>query len=145
MKFYLDVNDPVVDAPSIGLKTAQKLNEIDIYTVRDLLDLEASTLAARLGDRRIGEETITQWQFQAQLVCCIPNLRSHDSQILVACGIEEPATLSSLDASTFFEQVKGLVDSKKGQRIIRNSKKPDLAEVTAWIQWANSARQLKAA
>ena len=145
MRFYLELGDPVVDAPSIGPKTAQKLNDIDIFTVGEFLESDATQIAADLDDRRISEELVLQWQLQSQLVCCIPNLRGHDAQILVACGIEEPATLSTLDAGKFLKQVTEFVDSKEGQRIIRNAKKPDLAEVTAWIEWADSARQLKAA
>ena len=71
--------------------------------------------------------------------------RTHDAQILVDCGVEDPVTLSSMDASSFLQTVNQYVDSKEGQRTIRNAKKPDLAEVTAWIEWSESARQLRAA
>lgn len=145
LRFYLELNDPVVDAPSIGPKTAEKLNALDIYTVAQLLDANPEWIATQLDDRRISIDDVTQWQLQAQLVCRIPNLRGHDAQILVACGVEDPTTLASLQPSTFLKQVSRYVNSKEGQRIIRNSKKPDLAEVTAWIEWSESARQLKAA
>lgn len=144
-RFYLEVNDPVVDAPSIGPKTAERLNEVDIYTVAHLLDANPEEVAARLDDRRTKAETVEQWQLQAQLVCRIPNLRGHDAQILVACGVEDPVTLSSMEATSFLKKVLAFVSTKDGQRVVRNGKKPDLAEVTAWIEWANSARQLRAA
>ena len=145
LRFYLEINDPVVDAPSIGPKTAEKLHEVDIYTVSNLLDADPEDVAGQLDDRRISSNQIEQWQLQAQLVCRIPNLRGHDAQILVACGVEDPVTLASLDASSFLPQVSQFVESKDGQRIVRNGKKPDLAEVTAWIEWSESARQLRAA
>ena len=124
---------------------AEKLNEIDIYTISNLLDADPAEVASQLNDRRITQDTVEQWQLQSQLVCRIPNLRGHDAQILVACGVEDPVTLSSMDAATFLQQVTKFVDSKDGQRVIRNNKKPDLAEVTAWIEWSESARQLRAA
>ena len=145
LRFYLEINDPVVDAPSIGPKTAEKLNQVDIYTVSNLLDADPIEVANQLDDRRISSDVIEQWQLQAQLVCRIPNLRGHDAQILVACGVEDPVTLAALDASSFLKQVSQFVNSKDGQRVVRNGKKPDLAEVTAWIEWSESARQLRAA
>lgn len=145
LRFYLEVNDPIVDAPSIGPKTAQKLYEIDIYTVANLLDAVPAQVASQLNDRRITPDTVAQWQLQAQLVCGIPNLRGHDAQILVACGVEDPLTLSSMNATEFLSKVRKFVDSKEGQRVIRNGRKPDLAEVTAWIEWASASRQVRAA
>jgi hypothetical protein len=145
LRFYLEVNDPVVDAPSIGPKTTEKLNNIDIHTIANLLDADPEQLAAQLDDRRISGDDVAQWQLQAQLVCRIPNLRGHDAQILVACGVEDPVTLSSMDASSFLKQVTKFVNTKDGQRVVRSGKKPDLAEVTAWIEWSESARQVRAA
>ena len=145
IKFYLEVNDPVVDAPSIGPKTATKLNEVGIYTVDNLLDADPASTASRLDDKKISADTVEQWQLQSQLVCRIPNLRGHDAQILVACGVEDPDTLASMDAATFLKQVKKFVATKDGQRVVRNNKKPDLAEVAAWIEWSDGARDLYAA
>lgn len=145
LRFYLEPEDPIVDAPSIGPKTAEKLNAVDVFTVSQLLAADPVRLAERLNDKRITSEGIQQWQLQAELVCCIPNLRGHDAQILVGCGVEDPITLASMDASSFLPKVTRFVESKEGQRAIRNAKKPDLAEVTAWIQWSELARQLQAA
>ena len=145
LRFYLDLEDPVVDAPSIGPKTAEKLNAADVFTVSDLLQANPNELADRMSGKRFTSETIQQWQLQAELVCSIPNLRGHDAQVLVACGVEDPVTLASLEPSNFLAKVNQFVESKDGQRAIRSAKKPDLAEVTAWIQWADSARQLRAA
>ena len=145
LKFYLEPNDPVVDAPSIGPKTAEKLHAVGVHTVSQLLSGDPENIAERLDEKKFTTEVVEQWQLQAELVCCIPNLRGHDAQILVGCGVEDPVTLSSMDASSFLQTVNQYVDSKEGQRTIRNAKKPDLAEVTAWIEWSESARQLRAA
>ena len=145
LRFYLDTQDPVVDAPSIGPKTAEKLHAIGVHTVADLLNSGANDIASQLNEKRFSPEVVEQWQLQAELVCCIPNLRGHDAQILVSCGIEDPETLAAQDASTFLRTVMQFVESKDGQRALRNAKKPDLAEVTAWIEWSESARPLRAA
>ena len=145
LRFYLEVKDPVVDAPSIGPKTAERLHAADIFTVGDLLSANPEAVADQLQDRRISPDTLRQWQLQAQLVCRIPNLRGHDAQILVACGIEDPSSLVGTDASAFLKKVSKFVSTKEGQRVLRNGKRPDLAEVTAWIEWSENARQLRAA
>ena len=145
LRFYLELNDPVVDAPSIGPKMAERLHRIDIHTVANLLHSDTEDVAERLSEKRITPETVLQWQLQAQLVCRIPNLRGHDAQILVACGVDDPAQLTTLDASSFLKQVTQFVETKEGQRVLRNGKRPDLAEVTSWIEWSENARQLKAA
>lgn len=145
LRFYLELSDPVVDAPSIGPKTAEKLHAVGILTVADLLQTEAADISASLDEKRFTAELIRQWQLQAELVCTVPNLRGHDAQILVGSGVEDAVTLSSLEPSSLLPRVTKFVESKAGQRAIRNAKKPDLAEVTAWIAWSESARELQAA
>ena len=88
---------------------------------------------------------IEAWQNQAELVCRIPNLRGHDAQILVACGITEPEMLNDMSADDLFSIVQPFTETKQGIKIIRSGKKPDLAEVRNWIQWSNQNRKLQAA
>ena len=85
---------------------------------------------------------MAQWQRQTQLVCRIPNLRGHDAQILVACGVRAPDQLAEADPAELLSRVQRLVRTPEGKRILRNSPAPDLEEVTAWVRWAQKARQL---
>lgn len=78
-------------------------------------------------------------------MCAIPNLRGHDAQILVACGIEKPAELAGMNPQALLDIVLPFSETKEGARILRNGKKPDLAEVTDWIDAANNVRSLQAA
>ena len=102
-------------------------------------------LAEKLNHRRITTLVIQQWQAQSRLMCQIPELRGHDAQILVACRITTPESLASSKPAELFAVVEPFSRTKEGERIIRNGRKPDLAEVTEWIQWAANARSLKAA
>ncbi|MCA9225020.1 MAG: DUF4332 domain-containing protein [Planctomycetales bacterium] len=86
-----------------------------------------------------------EWQLQSALVCRVPELRGHDSQILVACGVTEPEQLANYDPRDLWAIVAPFIDTKAGQRIVRGGRAPDLDEVTQWIHFANHARQLKAA
>ena len=130
LKFYLDLDSPVVDAPSIGPRMATRLEEHGIITVQDLLNADSESLAEQMDNRRVDAETIIAWQQQAALVCQIPNLRGHDAQLLVACELVTPSELSTMDADTVLTQVLEVAQSKEGQRILRGSKEPDLEEVS---------------
>ena len=145
LKFYLDLSDHVEAAPSIGPKTAERFEKIGISTVADFLKHTAESMETKLNYKRISEKVIRVWQHQARLVCRIPNLRGHDSQLLVACGITEPETLATMQPQALFEIIAPFAETKEGQKIIRNGKNPDLEEVSNWISWASNFRSLQAA
>lgn len=145
MRFFLSRTSEVEKAPSIGPRTAQMMESIGVRTIEDLLSMAPDRLAEKLNHRRITPSVIQQWQAQSRLMCQIPELRGHDAQILVACRITTPENLASQKPAELFAIVEPFSRSKEGERIIRNGRKPDLAEVTEWIQWAANARSLKAA
>lgn len=144
-RFYLNRSDDVEAAPSIGPRTAQRLTAAGIYTVDDLLKASPDEVAEKLGNRRINADVIALWQSQARLMCQVPELRGHDVQILVACGITEADQLSSKRPADLYSIVAPFSETSEGERIIRGGKKPDLEEVTDWISCAQNARPLKAA
>ncbi len=145
LKFYLELSSPVVDAPSIGPRMATRLEKFGIFTVDQLFAANADSLADKLNLRRIDAETIRAWQEQSRLVCRIPNLRGHDAQLLVACNLTSPEELATLNPASVLAQVLVVAESVDGQRILRGSKQPDLAEVHDWIAWASQSRSLHAA
>ena len=145
LRFHLSRSNDVEAAPSIGDKTAQRLGQIGIYTVDDLLNANAASVAERLNNRRITPETIEQWQAQARLVCQVPELRGHDAQILVACGVTEPEQLAQKRPADLYSIVGPFADTTEGERIVRGGRKPDLEEVTDWIRFAQQSRSLRAA
>lgn len=144
-RFHLSRSSPVVDAPSIGPKTAGRFQKIGVKTVDDLLECNPEDAAARIGKRHITADTIREWQAQARLCCRIPEIRGHDAQILVACGIDEPETLATSDPKQLLQRITPFCRTSAGKRIIRSGKAPDLTEVTAWISWSKQSRTLRAA
>ena len=145
LRFYLELTDPIEQAPSIGPRTAERLTAIGVRTVADFLQADPAATAARLKRRSVDAQVIRIWQQQATLVCRVPWLRGHDAQILVACGVTDPEILAKLDAGSLWKTVQPFVQSDEAKRMLRNSKTPDLEEVTQWIQWAGHARSLRAA
>ncbi|MEX0824859.1 MAG: DUF4332 domain-containing protein [Pirellulaceae bacterium] len=144
-RFHLDRNSALVDAPTIGPRTAAKLEQIGFYTVNDLLQADADEIAETLDNRRIDGDRIRQWQQQAALVCRVPMLRGHDAQLLVAAGINEPERLAECDPEALLDLIAPVIESNEGKRILRGAAQPDLEEVAQWIEYAQHHRMLAAA
>ncbi len=144
-KFYLDIESPVVDAPSIGPRMAERLLPLRIATIGDLVAANAESVATQLADRAVSPEIVQQWQHQVLLVCRVPNLRGHDAQLIVGCGLLTAEQLAASDSSELFSKVVRFVSSKQGVRVLRGSSAPDMAEVSDWIQWAQNCRAVRAA
>lgn len=142
---YLSADMPIVKAPSIGAKTAAVLERQGIRTVGDLLASDPDHLAKTLNDRHIDGYTILTWQMQADLCCSVVNLRGHDAQILTACEISHRDELAAAEADMLLKKVDAFIDTSEGERILRGGKRPDLQEVTHWIEWAKSEPHAKAA
>lgn len=145
LRFYLNTADPVENAPSIGPRTAERLERIGIRTVADFLRADAEATAGRLNHRYIKGETVRQWQQQTMLVCCVPRLRGHDAQLLVACGVTTPEQLATSDPVALWARVAPFCETSEGKRVVRGGILPDFAEVCQWVQRASQARQLRAA
>jgi hypothetical protein len=144
-KFHLDPSSSLADAPSIAHRTAEKLAAVGIRNVCELLAKNPEDIAGRLKLGHVKPDTVREWQVQARLACRVPNLRSLDVKILVACGICEPEELAQCEALDLLDQVDLFISTSEGQRAIRGGSQPDLDVVTNWIESARHARALKAA
>lgn len=144
-KYYLQRRSPVVDAPAIGPKMAERLAKVGVRTVDDLLKAQPARLASQLKVREVGEAVVRSWQYQADLVCRVPQLRGHDAQLLVAAEVTGPEQLADCQPESLLQQLQPILDSQAGRRMLRGSAVPDLAEVTAWIQNAQRRSELRAA
>ena len=144
-RFFLNLDSPVVDAPSIGPRMSERLEKIGVVLVSDLLNRDAAGMASKLNLNRVSTETVQEWQHQARLMTAVPEMRGHDVQVLVALGITSPEQLARYTPQDLFAIVGPFVESRDGQRLLRSSKTPDLAEVTEWIEYASHSRSLKAA
>ncbi len=140
-RFYLELHSPVVDAPSIGPKTAERMHSIGIHTIADLLKMDPGQAAEKLGNRA-ATDLVRDWQDQSRLVCCVPNLRGHDAQFLVACQVRTTEQLRTRDPRQLLQQVETFLGTTTGQRLLRGGRPPDLAEVTEWIVAAREARSV---
>ena len=137
----LTLNAPVVDAPSIGPKTASRLEKVNIYTIGDLLDADPAETATALSVRYIKSDTLIDWQDQTRLMVEAPGLRVLDSQILVGAGIRNAEDLAEASATTVLKAATSFLDTPKGARVLWGGENNvDQNEVEHWIALAKAAQ-----
>ncbi len=130
---------PVIEAPSIGPKTARRLEALGVRTVADLIALSPETGQQQLRTRHISAQVIRDWQAQAILACTVPLLRSREAQALVACGVRNSAELAQCDAIDLTEAVSNWGLSEEGARAWGNAPAPTEDDVADWIERAKDA------
>ncbi|MGL4511596.1 MAG: DUF4332 domain-containing protein [Lacipirellulaceae bacterium] len=140
VKFFLEASSAIVDAPSIGPKRAAGLAKAGVRTVAHLLRADAADLAARLEDSRVDAERVVSWQHQASLVCAVPGLRGHDAIVLVGSGFTSAEEIAGMKPAELLSFIGPFCDSPEGERALRGSPRPDLAEVSQWIASARRRR-----
>ncbi|HPE47710.1 MAG TPA: DUF4332 domain-containing protein [Hyphomonas sp.] len=132
-------DDPVVDAPSIGRKTAKRLARAGITTIGDLLDCDIDETAFQLDVHYIDSETLRDWQDQTKLMMDVPGLRVHDVQILVGAGIRTAKELADAPARTLFLLATEFLNSPEGEYVQRGDDVFVEDEVEEWIERAKGA------
>ncbi|ANP46588.1 DUF4332 domain-containing protein [Candidatus Viadribacter manganicus] len=140
-KFTLNEGAPVVQAPSIGPKTAKRLEAVGVKTIADLLALNAEDGEQQIDARHISAKVIRDWQAQALLACTVPGMKSREAQALVACGIEDANALAASDATQLCEGVAQWGLSDEGQRAWGAAPAPTADDVATWIERAKRAIQ----
>ena len=130
--------DSLVDAPSIGPKTAARFDKIGIHTVADFLAGSPSEMAAALKTGWISADKLRQWQLQARLVCDIPSLCGYKSQLLVGVECLDAAMLANASADRLSRQILHFAKTSEGKRILRSSKVPVRDDIQVWIDDAKT-------
>lgn len=131
--------DPVVEAPSIGRKTAKQLAKAGITTIGDLLDCDPDMVELEINVRHITAEALRTWQAQTALMMEVPGLRVHDAQLLVGAGITTREELASASARTIFELATEFLSTPEGERVLRDDQVLHEDEVEVWIEMAQDA------
>ena len=139
----LKLGDKIVDAPSIGRKTAKRFHEIGIETVGQFLLTSPSEMENSLNTKWIRQQLLVEWQAQAQLVCAIPSLCGYKAQLLVALDVNTPADLAAQETTDLSGRIVELVQTSAGKRIIRSSKTPQAKDVQLWIDDAVEVAAMK--
>lgn len=144
-RFYLSADDDIVQAPSIGPKTAARLQTCGLYRVRDLLRCNPARVAERLGLQYLTARRIAEWQAQARLVCTVPWLRGTHAQLLVGSGYDTLAKLKDADRGDVCAAVLHFAATRDGQSVLRSGPPPDMEKIAGWLDHAQIAEPQRAA
>jgi Domain of unknown function (DUF4332) len=139
-RFHLTLDHDIVDGPTIGPKTAERLYPHGIKTVRDLVKAEPAALAVLINNRHITPETVSEWQDQASLVCAVPGLRGTHAQMLVGAGYRSVDAIAAADAGKLCADVLAFAASQSGQRLLRNGDPPNIEKIKGWLEAAQSVK-----
>lgn len=139
-RFYLTPDDSVVDGPSIGPKTAERLHPHGVMTVRDLLKAEPAALSVLVNARHITSETIVGWQDQARLMCTVPGLRGTHAQLLVGAGYNSGEAIADAEPDKLCADVLAFAATAAGQRLLRSGEPPDIEKIKGWLEAARSTQ-----
>lgn len=144
-RFCLAIDDDIVDAPSIGPKTAARLRSARIFTVCELLDADPEEVATIVTARHITAQAVRDWQDQARLVISVPFLRSTHAQLLVGSGFRTYEAVALADQATLMSAILKLATTREGQSILRNGPPPDLEKIVGWMENALESEPARAA
>jgi hypothetical protein len=131
-------DSPVVEAPSIGKKTAKRLSRAGITTVGDLLECDTEETVFLVDVAYIDVDTLNDWKDQTILMMEVPGLRVHDAQILVGAGIRNRKELADAPARTLFMLASEFLQTPQGDRVIRDDDYLAEEEVEQWIDLAKT-------
>jgi hypothetical protein len=143
-RYYLELDALIVDAPSIGPKTAKRMEQAGVRTVAEFLRANADQLAKKIDAEHLPAARLREYQLQTKLVLRIAGLRGHDAQFLVGAGYTEPDEIAASKAEELLADVLEYLETPEGERALRSGSKPDLAEVRGWIESARKPRTLTA-
>ena len=136
LRVYLNAEDNVEAAPSIGPKTARRLEKVGIVTVDDLLKADVDDVANQLNVRHIKPGVLRDWQDQARLVMEVPGLRGTHAQLFVGAGYRTTEDIALAEPADVMTAMLSFAQTRDGQRVLRDGASPDLERITTWIKSA---------
>ncbi len=132
----LTLTCPVVDAPSIGPKTAARFERIEIKQIGQFLHADPERLVAQLQVGWIGVAEIAEWQSQTRLMLAIPSLRVCDAQLLVGAGYCTLYALATADSEELLAKFNRFADEPAGRRFLWSAKRPGRETILSWVALA---------
>ena len=137
---YLALTDDIERAPSIGARTAKRLEPLGIRTVADFLAASAYLTAGAFSAKHVTPETIGLWQDQCRLMIDVPGLRGTHSELLAGAGYRTAESLAAAEETKLCADVLAFAATPAGRRILRDGAPPDIEKIRSWLASALVAR-----
>lgn len=138
VRFRLRPADDLVDAPSIGPKTAERFAAIGITTVSQFLAADVESMKQRLATRWITSKTLSLWKTQASVMCQVPGLKCVSAQLLAGAEFSSCQAVANSDPAQLHAAVSVYAATTSGRRYLRGSSPPSVNDVALWIENAQS-------
>ncbi len=135
----ITLESDIVDAPSIGPKTAARFYAIGIDTIGDFLAADASAMADALNAKWMDESVLRNWRAQTRLVLLVPALCGYKAQLLVGIECTTVDQLAAADLDSLCDAVDDFATTDAGTQILRSASSPTREEVAKWIASAAAA------
>ncbi len=129
----ITLESDIVDAPSIGPKTAARFYQIGIETIGQFLSADPAEMAHALAADWMNEQVLLDWQAQTRLVLEVPAICGYKSQLLFGADCRSAADLAGADPGSLHAAIGQFALTHAGARILRNAELPSLEEVAKWI------------
>jgi hypothetical protein len=139
--FYLSVDSPIDQAPSVDAVAAARLRALNVTHVTHLMQQDPNRLSDALGLASVDAATVRRWQAECRLACRVPNLRGFDARILVGCGVTTPGQLAATHPTDLLHEVETFLATERGQRILLSGTSQELCRLMTWIAMANRAAE----
>jgi hypothetical protein len=138
--YWLSANSRVLLVPSIGEQMGRRLSALGIRTVADLLTLAADESSMPLKSLQVEPARFREWQAEALLLVCVPDLTGPDAQFLVACDVHDPDQLAASNVDELLGRLERYV--RRHQHAPLTAVWPGRESIGRWIQSARRSRSL---
>ncbi|TWT50003.1 Pathogenicity locus [Thalassoglobus neptunius] len=147
--FWLAPDQSIGVLPSLGEQMVRRLGALGVRTIGDLIGLDPEITEMPLDSLQISAATLRNWQAEARLLCCVPNLTGRDAQTLVAIGVLSPSELSQADAGDLVRRMErahsGSGEYGPLEWLSSELIRPNQKLCHSWIQFARSSRTMRQA
>lgn len=133
------------DVLSLGPRTAGRLLQLGVRSVRDLLAAKPQAVAQRLQDERFTAETVADWQREAQLLIEAPSLPTEAARLLAVVGYSSAQRVARATPTELLAALEQLADQPHRAKWISQQPRPGVQEVNTWIRCAQQSLAARAA
>ncbi|MAI72491.1 MAG: hypothetical protein CMM01_16510 [Rhodopirellula sp.] len=138
----LSAKDSVFSVPFIPACAAQRMVEVGVERLRDLLHDSPGELKERMKLDGVTTQILTRWQSQATLMVKVKGLGEQASMWLVAAGYTSAESIAMAKRSSIHQAVRNVIADQADKGLQHHRVEPGLyprsSEINCWIALASA-------